>query len=254
MKRSIFKTSVISLSILAIASAPAFALTQSVSTQNINQAPVQESQLQAHHPEDDYEDYEMEMDFYLEDYKEGYRDGFADGFMAALEELESMYFEDGFFEDFEDFYGDDDWQEDDWGEEDWEEDVEFLDTAPDGLSPTYLPEGLAFDEAYSYTDEDGITDEGAFYFNEDTGDYLDVNRLNISIEEATELYGEDFMADIADLPTKEIAGTVVYLESMTEDGESYSTAYFSKADGLYTVDSNLSDAEMNVVLSSLLGQ
>jgi len=111
-----------------------------------------------------------------------------------------------------------------------------------------------FEDAYSFTDEDGLVDEGAFYYNEDTDDFLNLSRLKITVEEATELYGEDIMADLADLPTQEIAGTVVYIEKMSEDGEDYITAYYSDADGLYTIDSNLSDAEMNIVLSSLLEQ
>jgi len=237
MKNTTFRNALISLGIITIASTSTLAITQGVA----QQVQVAETPIYAHnHIQDEYD---MELDYYLEDYKEGYRDGFIDGFKAALEELESMYFDDEFFDDeFGDMY-----------EEDmWDEDVEYLDTAPQGLSPTYLPEGLVFEDAYAFTDEDGIVDEGAFYFNETTDDYLDLNRLNITEQEATELYGEDIMSELADLPTVEIAGTVVYIEEMIEDGENYITAYFSRDDGLYTVDSNLSEAEMNIVLSSLL--
>jgi len=246
------KTAVISLSIFAVASASTLGLTQ-VGTQfaqtQLVQTSAQDTPIYAHNHNEEYqdEDYDMELDYYLEDYKEGYRDGFTDGFKAALEELEAMYFETEYFEDeyFDDEFGE-------MGDDYWNENVELLESAPDGLNPSYLPEGFVFEDAYSFTDEDGLTDEGAFYFNEDTDRYLDLNRLNISVEEATELYGEDLMADLADLPTIDVAGTVVYMEKMTEDGEDYITAYFSKADGLYTIDSNLSETEMNVVLSSLL--
>ena len=168
-----------------------------------------------------------------------------DGFQAALEELEGMFFEDDFgFEDDE--YDGDYWDED--------ENVTILDAAPDGLEPTYLPEGMVFEDAYSYTDEDGLTDEGVFYFNEANESYIDINRLNLTLDEAMGLYGEDLMAEVAELPSKDIAGTIVYIEQSVEEGEDYITAYFNKEDGLYTIDSNLSEAEMNVILSSLLGQ
>jgi len=257
-----FKTALISLGIFTIASST-FALTQ-IATVKAQETPIY-AQKQTDNIQDDID---MDLDYYLEDYKEGYRDGFLDGFKAALEELEAMYMEDEAYNEvyeYDEAYGDygSDYDSDygsDYGSEieddygDLYEGAELLDKAPEGLSPTYLPEGLVFQDAYTFTDEDGVVDEAAFYFNEKTENYLDLSRFKISVEEASELYGEDVMTELADLPTKEIAGTLVYIEKMTEEGEDYITAYFSKADGLYTVDSNLSEAEMNIILSSLLEQ
>ena len=241
MKTSFWKKSVISLSILAIASSATLGFTQTA--QEPMQMNEEHESRSSSSMDIDSEDMMMDdMQYYLEDYKEGYRDGFSDGFAAALEQLEDMH---GDFEDDYDF----DVESDDYYDD---ENITELEEAPSGLSPSYLPEGFMFEDAYAVDFEDGISEENASYYNEDSASFLSISRMNISEAEAVELYGEDMLEDVMTLPSVDIAGTTVYLEEESEEGEVYRSAYFSKADGLYTVDSNVSEAEMNIILSSLL--
>ena len=239
MKTSFWKKSVISLSILAVASTATLGFTQATQTPTLMNDQSQSMSM-------DEADMMMEdLQYYLEDYKEGYRDGFSDGFAAALEQL-------GFLEDM--LYDEFDEYEDDYESEDYfdDENITELEEAPSGLSPSYLPEGFMFEDAYAMDFDDGTSEENAFYYNEATESFLSISRINISETEAAELYGEEMLEDVMTLPSVDIAGTTVYLEEESEEGEVYLSAYFSKADGLYTVDSNISEAEMNIILSSLL--
>ncbi len=239
MQATFWKQSIISLSILAIASSATLGFTQTA--QEPMQMNEEHESRSSSSMDIDSEDMMDDMQYYLENYKEGYRDGFSDGFAAALEQLETMY---GDFEDDYDF----DVESDDY----YDENITELEAAPIGLSPSYLPEGFMFEDAYAMDFEDGTSEENASYYNEATGSFLSISRLNISEAEAVELYGEDMLEDVMTLPSVDIAGTTVYLEEESEEGEVYRSAYFSKADGLYTVDSNVSEAEMNIILSSLL--
>ena len=244
MKTPFWKKSIISLSILAVASTATLGFTQTT------QAPQVVNQQHEMMSVDEADMMMEDLQYYLEDYKEGYRDGFSDGFAAALEQF-------GFLEDmlYDDMYGDmyfDDYEDDYDSEDYYDENIIELEEAPSGLNPSYLPEGFVFEDAYTMEFEEGISEDNAFYYSEATDSFLSINRINMTEAEAEELYGEEMMADVMTLPSIEIAGTTVYLEQESTEGDDYLTAYFSKAEGLYTVDSNVSEAEMNIILSSLL--